>query len=170
VFSGIVSVVAWLLDHVAAPHDVDLLVLSCQNRWGSDVFEYLADNRGYESAPEELMIAAARNSMVFDAAVLVKRYRVPLHHTYLGRAIVATDVGRIRFALSHGQVPVAMHYTQLFHSPDVGLLSEVLRARKVDGVLPEADRAHIQHALRVSPFNERAMKVLSDHAFFQHVG
>jgi hypothetical protein len=70
---------------------------------------------------------------------LVKRYRVPLHHTYLGRAIVATDVGRIRFALSHGQVPVAMHYTQLFHSTDVGVLSEVLHARKVDGVLPEAD-------------------------------
>ena len=105
------------------------------------MFEYLADNRGYESAPEELMVAAVRNSMVFDAAVLVKRYRVPLHHTYLGRAIVATDVGRIRFALSHGQVPVAMHYTQLFHSTDVGVLSEVLRARKVDGVLPGADRS-----------------------------
>ena len=107
---GGVPVVAWCHDHHTHPPDAgDLLALSCKNKQGSDVFEYLAAQRGLQGSPTELMRVVAENRKwyrmeCFDAAILVKRYGTPLYSDYLLDSILHQDVGRLRFALSQGQV------------------------------------------------------------------
>jgi hypothetical protein len=76
---GGVPVVAWCLEHHShAPDTGDLLVLSCENHRGTDVLEYLTDQRDFQSSPTELMRGAAGNRGRLlrggcDAAILVKR-------------------------------------------------------------------------------------------------
>ena len=165
-----VSVVVWCLDHHSHPPDAgDLLALSCESKLGSDVFEYLADQRGFQSTPTSLMLAAAECHPLefmdpFDAAILVKRYGTPLYHRYMIEAICLEDVVRLRFALSQGQEVSDECYEVLIEHPDATLLNEVLLARKADGSLPEADHTLIQKTLRKVKCHASAKKVLMDHS------
>ena len=160
-----VHVVDWLFVHCDPPADVDLVELSCQNRWGSEVFEYLVDLRGLKCHPGICVSRSERWSLTFDAAVVVERYGVPLYPNYLKQAIELNDVRRVRFALSQGQQPTTDDYVELIDSLDATLLSEVLRARQVNGTLAEPDRSRIRHALRVSMFSGYTRELLSDHSF-----
>jgi hypothetical protein len=174
-----VPVVAWCLDHHAHPPDAgDLLALSCGNEQGSDVFEYLADQRGFRSSPTELMRTAAElvaskynepldsTRESFDAAILVKRHGTLLFPSYLLNAIYRGDLGRLRFALSQGQEVSGVCYKALIESWDPTLLHEVLRARTVGGSIPEADQKFIKRALGWDKCHPNAKKVLADYSFF----
>jgi hypothetical protein len=161
-----VHVIDWLLDHTTYPDDVDLLALSRENVWGSEVFEYLFDTRGLRSNAEDLMAAASLSAVAFDAAVVLERCHVPLPPTYLEEAIGLEDIGRIRFALSHGQEPTVDNCAILLDSTDGTVLSEVLLARKVGGVLTEVDRSRVGDALPKTSPKPTVMKVLTDHSFF----
>ena len=162
-----VPVVDWLLDHCTPPDGVDLLVLSCGHESGTDVFEYLFDKRGFRSNPEDLMAAAAVSTFGFDVAVVLKRYpQATLDHEYLETALDDEDVGRTRFALSQGLVPSVDDNVDLLNSVDSTLLSEVLIARKVDGTLPEVDRARMREALPHTDRKQSTMKILREHSFF----
>ena len=176
---GGVAVVAWCLDHHTHPPDAgDLLALSCGNEQGSDVFEYLADQRGFQSSPTELMRTAAElvaskynepldsTRESFDAAILVKRHGTLLFPSYLLNAIYRGDLGRLRFALSQGQEVSGVCYKALIESWDPTLLHEVLRARTVGGSIPEADQKLIKMALGWDECHPNAKKVLADYSFF----
>jgi hypothetical protein len=169
---GGVPVAAWCLDHHPHPPDAgDLLAHSCRNVQGSNVFEYLADQRGFESSPARLMLAAAewfvrKHDESFDAAILVKRYGIPLYPGYMREAIDYEDLGRLRFALSQGQEVSVVCYKLLIENADATLLNEVLLARKVGDRLPEADRELIKEALRDLDCPPNAKMVLADHSFF----
>ena len=165
-----VEVVDLLFRHCAPADGVDLLEASCRNPRGCSVFEYLADKHGLESDPSRLMAAAAKYFSTFDAAVLVKRYGVPLHRGYMKNAIQKRDIGRLRFALSQGTAPSAEAYMELIEIFD-GLsepimLAEVLDARTVNGVIPDVDRTLLERAISASKFNRGAMKLLADRSFF----
>ena len=163
-----VPVVSWCLDHLPQPADSsDLLVASCRNT-RSDVFEYLVDERGFQSSPTELMQAVARchsmeNEYPFDAAILAKRYGTPLYPGYMMSAIYHENVGRLRFALSQGQEVTGNCYYSLVVKADATLLNEVLLARKVGGSIPEVDRELIKRALHDSFLRQSTKKVLMDH-------
>ena len=165
-----VPVVAWCLDHHPHPPDAgDLLVHSCTSLKGCDVFEYLADQRCFHSSPKELMQAAAERKMwksreAFDAAILVKRYGIPLYSDYMFDSIDRDDLGRLRFALSQGQEVSAKCYETLIVNADTTLLNEVLVARKVGDSVPEADQTLIKQALRGFKCREYVTKVLADHS------
>jgi hypothetical protein len=167
-----VPVVAWCLDHHPHPPDAgDLLALSCESEWGSDVFEYLADERGFESSPTKLMRAAEEchtEDMMnpFDAAILVKRYGTSLYPGYMFDAIMRGDLGRLRFGLSQGQEVSSDCYEELIEVDDATLLNEVLLARKVGGSIPEIDRKLIGIALSENKCHPNAKKVLADHSIF----
>jgi hypothetical protein len=170
--TGGVPVVAWCLDHHTHPPDAgDLLALSCKNKQGSDVFEYLADQRGFQSSPTEVMQVVAEprhwhERACFDAAILVKRYGTPLSSDYLPQSILHEDLDRLRFSLSQGQRPWARWYASLINNADPTLLNEVLLARKVGGRIPEVDQKLIKRALGWDEFHPNAKKVLADHSFF----
>jgi hypothetical protein len=170
VLRGGVSVVGRCLDHHPNPPDAGgLLALSCQNVHGTEVFEYLADQRGFLSSPTELMRAAEERQMwidgaAFDAAILVKRYGIPLYPDYIWDAIRSEDLGRVRFAVSQGQQVSGNCYWELITMADPTFLNEVLLARKVGGSVPEADLTLIKEALcgfKCRPF---VAKVLADHS------
>jgi hypothetical protein len=167
---GGVPVVAWCLDHHTHPPDAgDLLALSCRNEQGSDVFEYLADQRGFQGSPTELMRVVAKNrkwfrSECFDAAILAKRYGTPLYSDYLLDSILHEDLDRLRFALSQGQRPWARCYKELINNPDPTLLNEVLLARKVGGRIPKVDRKLIKEALDEGFCEPKARKLLMDYS------
>jgi hypothetical protein len=164
--TGGVPVVAWCLDHHTHPPDAgDLLALSCKNKRGSDVFEYLADQRRFQSSPTELMGAAAEHyvwmpRVNFDAAILVKRYHTPLYSRYVSDAIYYDDLGRLRFALSQGQEVSMDCYKMLMMKRDPTLLNEVLLARKMGGSIPEVDRKLIKEALRRFEYYENVSNVV----------
>jgi hypothetical protein len=167
--SGGVPVVAWCLDHHPHPPDAgDLLALSCQNEQGSNVFEYLADQRGFQSSEPELYRAVSGHTSwrrrQFDAAILVKRYGMQLFFDYLYDAIEQEDLGRLRFALSQGVEVSATCYAALIGSADAALLNEVLLARKLGGSVPEVDRRIINEVLREFHRQPNAKKVLADHS------
>jgi hypothetical protein len=166
-----VPVVAWCLGHHAdAPDARDLLARSCQNEQGTDVFEYLADHRGFQDSPSELMRAASWQVNVvkladpFDAATLVKRYGTPLYPEYMSDAVRREDVGRLRFALSQGQAVSVDCYKALIKKADPTLLHEVLLARQVGGAVSEDDRTLISEALCEVKCNPCAKKMLEDHS------
>jgi hypothetical protein len=167
-----VPVVAWCLDHHPHPTDAgDLLGLSCQNVQGPNVFEYLADQRGLKSSPTELMQYAAERhaweyAEIFDAAILVKRYGIPLFPGYILEAIDREDLARLRFALSQGQEVSEECYKLLIENADATLLNEVLLARKVGDSIPEGDQALIESVLRDVDYQPSAKMVLADHSFF----
>ena len=113
------------------------------------------------------MAAAAVSTFGFDVAVVLKRYpQATLDHEYLEAAIDDEDVGRTRFALSQGLVPSVDDYVDLLNSVDSTLLSEVLITRKVDGTLPEVDRARMREALPQTDRKQSTMKMLREHSFF----
>jgi hypothetical protein len=168
---GGVPVVAWCLDHHPHPADAgDLLLHSCRSMKGSEVFEYLVSQRGFQSSPKELMGAVAdrnrgRQAGRFDAAVLVKRYGTPLYSGYLWDAIHRHDVGRLRFALAQGQEVSVECYEKLFDTTDPAMLNEVLLARKQGDSIPEADQARIRKVLlRRFRCSSNMLKVLMDHS------
>jgi hypothetical protein len=165
-----VPVVAWCLDHHPHPPDGGyLLELSCLRYQGSEVFEYLADHRGFEESPTELMKAVAHGIFVefenaFDAAVLTTRYGTPLFPNYMMRAIYHEDVGRVRFALSQGQDVSEECYELLIDNADATLLNEVLLARTVGGSIPEVDHKRIKEALHRFKCRENVSEVLAYHS------
>jgi hypothetical protein len=167
---GGVPVVGWCLDNHPHPPDAgDLLVLSCQNVHGTEVFEYLADQRGFQSSPTGLMRAAQMREvwtegMAFDAAILVKRYNIPLYSDYLWEAAHLQDLDRLRFALSQGQEVLVDSFRDLIIARDATLLNEVLLARKVRGRITPTDRTRIMQALREVACRTRAKKVLAEHS------
>ena len=167
---GRVPVVAWCLDHYPHPPDAcDRLAFSCLNTHGPEVFEYLADQRGFKSSPTELMHTLSqrnwwRQTGRFDAAILVKRYGTPLYSDYLWDAIRHEDLDRVRFALSQGQVVSEDCYEMLVENADATMLNEVLLARKVCGCIPEDERALIEGALRMTECHPNAKKVWADHS------
>jgi hypothetical protein len=169
---GGVPVVAWCLEHHShAPDAGDLLVLSCENNRGTDVFEYLTDQRGFQSSPTELMRAAAENGSRlrmggFDATVLVKRYGIPPYPGFIWEAIFLQDLARLRCALSQGQEVSEECYKLLIEIADATLLNEVLLARKVGDSIPEGDEALIERVLRDVDCQPNAKMVLADHSFF----
>jgi hypothetical protein len=169
---GGVPAVAWCLEHHShAPDAGDLLILSCESIRGTDVFEYLTDQRGFQSSPTELMRAAAKNGgrLVvggFDATVLVKRYGVPLYPGFIREAIVLEDLARIRCALVQGQEVSKDCYEELIQNADATLLNEVLLARKVGDRIPKADRELIKEVLRDVDCSPNAKMMLADHSFF----
>jgi hypothetical protein len=166
---GGLSVVAWCLEHHTHPPDAgDLLALSCRNAQGSDVFEYLADQRGFQSTPTELKRAVAPRHRfgTFDAAILVKRYGIPLSPEYMFWAIDREDISRVRFALSQGQEVSEGCYVELIENADATLLNEVLLARKVGDRIPKADRELIKDVLLDVDCSPNAKMVLADHSFF----
>ena len=139
------------------------------------MFEYLTDQRGFQSSPTELMRAAAekRGGLLgggFDAAILVKRYGIPLFPDYLLYAILHEDLGRLRFALSQGQVVSDPCYEALIASSDAALLNEVLLARKAGGRIPEADLLCIKRAVHRAECHQNVQKVLADHSIFAWSG
>jgi hypothetical protein len=166
---GGVPVISWCLDHLPQPIDFsDLLVLSCRNK-RSDVLEYLLDERGFQCSPTELMNAAADHMFYnvrasFDAAILVKRYDIPLYRHYLSDAIYYDDLDRLRFALSQGQKVTKDCYTLLMTKADPTLLNEVLLAKKVVDSIPEADQELIKETLQYYRCHPNAKKVLADHS------
>jgi hypothetical protein len=153
VFTGGLPLVTWCLDHhMHPPNAGDLLALSCINELGSDVFEHLVNQRGFQSSPTELMRFVAEHRMFphrlnFDAAVLVKRYDTPLYSHYMFDAIRFNDLDRLRFALSQGQEVSMVCYKRLLQETDATLLIEVLLARKVGDSVPEVDYTRIKEAL-----------------------
>ena len=161
-----VNVVAWLFARCAPPTDVDLVLLSCRNKWGSAVFEYLVDVCGLECDPKRCMLALATWDPPFDAAVVAKRFDVPLYTLYLKQAIRFDDVSCVRFALSHGQQLTSSDYISLFDKRDATLLSEVLRARSVNGNIPEPDRSFIRESLPYARSRKIARSVLLPYSFF----
>jgi hypothetical protein len=169
---GGVPVVAWCLDHHSHPPDADdLLAFSCTSLKGCDVFEYLVDQRGFLSSPTELMRVAAERRLwkhreAFDAAILVKRYDIPLYSDYMWDAIRRDDLVRVRFALSQGQEVSEDCYEQLIQNADATLLNEVLLARKVGDRIPKADRELIKEGLRDVDCSPNAKMMLADHSFF----
>ena len=133
------------------------------------MFEYLADVRGFRSAPAKLMAAAAactvsRFRASFDAAILVKRYGTPLYSKYMWGAIHCEDLGQVRFALAQGLAVSRDCYQGLIETADATLLHEVLRAKEVCGCIPEDERALIERALRMTECHPNAKKVLADHS------
>ena len=166
---GGLPVVAWCIEHHTHPPDAgDLLALSCRNAHGPVVFEYLADQRGYQSTPTKLMreVALRHRFGTFDAAILVKRYGTPLFPKYMFWAIDHEDISRVRFALSQGQEVSEDCYEELIENADATLLNVVLLARKVGDRIPKADRELIKEVLRDVDCSPNAKMVLADHSFF----
>ena len=165
---GTVPVVAWCLNHYPHPPDGGaLLALSCENRDGSEVFEYLADQRGFQISELELNRALgehnSRSPKRFDAAIVVKRYGIPLFPKYMMFAILDEDIGRLRFALSQGLEVSVECYKLLIMKADATYLNEVLLARNVLGRLTTTDWMRIMQALCEVPCPTGAKKVLAEH-------
>jgi hypothetical protein len=79
-------------------------------------------------------------------------------------AIYGDDLGRLRFALSQGQVVSDRCYEALITSSNAALLNVVLLARKSGGSIPEVDHKRIKEALRRFKCRENVSKVLADHS------
>jgi hypothetical protein len=141
-----VPVVRWFLDHTDQEVDSLIVSLACCNVRGTAVFEFLVTERRVDCVdPTECMRRAASNP-AFDAAILVERYGVPLHQSYVDHAIERRDVSRLRFALSHGVLLTVHHYARMMERCAVALLAEAIRCHSVGGTMTDEDRQILQAA------------------------
>mmetsp|Transcript_3321 Transcript_3321/g.10905 ORF Transcript_3321/g.10905 Transcript_3321/m.10905 type:complete len:488 (-) Transcript_3321:12-1475(-) len=144
--TGTVATVRWLMQH-DAPHNADELAApSCRNAHGASVFEFLVDECECRCDAIACMEVAAENP-AFDAAILTRRFHVPLHAQYLLHAIGSSRIERVRFALSqHVDVPMTA-FKSAIDTRDTSILSEILSTRQKNGNIAQEDKDAIDHAV-----------------------